>query len=52
VEPPTVQQVQAACAEMRRLRAEGEIQDLPLICAPGNRQGPRPAPAGKKSLGI
>jgi hypothetical protein len=52
VEPPTVQQVQAACAEMRRLQAEGKIQDLPLICAPGSRLGPRPAPAGKKSLGI
>lgn len=52
-EPPTMQQVQAACAQMRRLQAEGKIQDLPLICAPGNRQGPQrgPAPA-KKSIGI
>lgn len=53
VEPPSVQQVQAACAEMRRLQAEGKIQDLPLICAPGNRLGPQRAPApAKKSLGI
>ena len=53
VEPPTVQQVHAACAELRRLQAEGKLQDLPPICAPGNRQGPprTPAPA-KKSLGI
>jgi hypothetical protein len=51
--PPTVQQVQAACAEMRRLQAEGKIQDLPLICAPGNRMTPQgpPTPA-KKSIGI
>lgn len=51
VEPPTVQQVRAACAEMRRLQAAGKIQDLPLICAPGNRQGPQRGPA-KKSIGI
>jgi hypothetical protein len=55
VEPPTMQQVQAACTEMRRLQAEGKIQDLPLICAPpGNRKGPQRGPVApaKKSYGI
>ncbi len=54
VEPPTVQQVQAACTAMRRLQAEGKIQDVPLICAPGNRRAPqRPPPTpAKKSLDI
>jgi hypothetical protein len=52
VQPPTVQQIQAACAEIRRLQAAGKIQDLPLICAPGDRLAPpRSAPA-KKSIGI
>jgi hypothetical protein len=53
VEPPTVQQVQAACAEMRRLQAEGKIQDLPLICTPATRAAPqRPQGPAKKSIGI
>jgi hypothetical protein len=54
VAPPTMQQVQAACTAMRRLQSEGKIQDLPLICGPGNQRGPQrgpPAPA-KKAIGI
>ncbi len=56
VAPPTVQQVQAACEAMRRLQAEGKLQDLPLICTPpGRRHGPQrppPTPTAKKSIGI
>ena len=54
VEPPTVAAgAGAACAEMRRLQAEGKLQELPPICAPGNRLGPQRAPTpAKKSLGI
>jgi hypothetical protein len=53
VEPPTLQQVVAACAEMRRLQAEGKIQALPAICAPANRFAPKqPAAPAKKSIGI
>ena len=29
VEPPTMAQVQAACAEMKRLQSEGKVQNLP-----------------------
>jgi hypothetical protein len=54
VEPPTMQQVQAACAAMRRLQSEGKLQDLPLICSPGNQRGPPRGPTApaKKSIGI
>jgi hypothetical protein len=54
VEPPTMQQVRAACEAMRRLQSEGKLQDLPLICAPGNQRGPQRGPTApaKKSIGI
>jgi hypothetical protein len=42
--PPTVEQVAAKCAEMKKLQAEGKIQNLPIICtAPLGRP---PAPKG------
>jgi hypothetical protein len=33
VEPPTMAQVQAACAEMKRLQSEGKVQNLPPACS-------------------
>jgi hypothetical protein len=33
VEPPTMAQVRATCAEMRRLQSQGKLQNLPAICA-------------------
>jgi hypothetical protein len=30
--PPTVDQINARCAEMKKLQAEGKIQNLPSIC--------------------
>jgi hypothetical protein len=59
VEPPTVAQlqaqVQAQCAEMRRLKAEGKLQNLPTLCTPGSGGGggPQRQPAsGKRQIGI
>jgi hypothetical protein len=54
VQPPTMQQVLAACAEMRRLQAQGKIQTLPAICTHGNRLAPKrpPTAPAKKSIGI
>jgi hypothetical protein len=46
VEPPTLAQVRAACAEMKRLQAQGKVQHLPAVCelaagaAPRDRLGP------------
>jgi hypothetical protein len=54
IEPPTVAQVQARCAEMRRLQAEGKLQNLPVVCLPGGAsRGPQRQPAsGKRQIGI
>lgn len=53
VEPPSFAQVQAACAEMRRLQAAGKIQQLPAICTPAGRAAPqRPIGDPKKQIGI
>jgi hypothetical protein len=62
IKPPTVEQVQAQiqtkCAEMRRLQAEGKLQNLPELCTPGGggvaRGGPqqRPPASGKRQIGI
>jgi hypothetical protein len=44
VEPPTAEQVQAKCAEMKKLQAEGKLQNLPQICtAPAT---PKTTPGG------
>jgi hypothetical protein len=49
VEPPTPEQVQAACAEMKRLQADGKLQNLPTVCSapPGSLQKPS-GPAKKE----
>jgi hypothetical protein len=61
VAPPTIDQVQALvqakCAEMRRLQAEGKLQNVPTLCTPGSRAGggPRRQPAdgnSKRQIGI
>jgi hypothetical protein len=56
IEPPTVgqikAQVQARCVEMRRLQAEGKLQNLPALCTPG-AAGPQRQPASsKRQIGI
>jgi hypothetical protein len=43
VEPPSAQQIQARCDELRRLQAEGKLQNLPPICNP-----PGGAPPARK----
>ena len=46
--PPTVEQINARCAEMKKLQAEGKIQNLPSICtAPLVRP---PNPKGKAEV--
>jgi hypothetical protein len=51
VEPPTVEQIQAKCAEMRKLQADSKLQNLPALCTPGGG-GPSRVPAsGKRSIG-
>jgi hypothetical protein len=50
VEPPTAQQVQARCAEMKRLQVEGKLQNLPALCS-APLSPPRRAPAGKRQIG-
>jgi hypothetical protein len=47
VEPPTVQEIQAKCAEMKRLQADGKLQNLPSLCTPGGAP-PRQVPANAK----
>lgn len=48
VVPPTVDQIKAKCAEMKKLQAEGKIQNLPTICtAPIDRP---PSPKGKAEV--
>jgi hypothetical protein len=57
-EPPSMQQIQARCAEMRRLQAEGKMQNLPAFCsmpggappAGGTRPGKLPS-KGKGDIG-
>jgi hypothetical protein len=52
VEPPTVEQIQARCADMKRLQSEGKLQNLPTICTiPHESLRKRPSPA-KKGLGV
>ena len=55
VDPPTMQQVQARCAELRRLQAEGKLQNLPPMCnlprgTPPARK-PGKSPGKDKSIG-
>jgi hypothetical protein len=52
VEPPSMQQIMARCAEMRRLQAEGKLQNLPPVCnPPGATPPPRSKQPGKKDKG-
>jgi hypothetical protein len=48
---PTVQEIQAKCAEIRRLQAEGKIQNLPSLCMPGGTPRRQPPPGAKSSIG-
>jgi hypothetical protein len=52
VEPPTLEQIRTVCAEMRRLHADGKIQQLPAICTPGGMPTERPPVRTKKSIGV
>jgi hypothetical protein len=56
IEPPTVGQVQAQiqarCVEMRRLQAEGKLQNLPALCTPGAAGPQRQPTGGKRQIGI
>ncbi len=49
-EPPTAQQVQARCAEMRKLQAEGKLQNLPALCTTPLGP-PQRVPTGKRQIG-
>jgi hypothetical protein len=55
VEPPSMQQIQARCAELRRLQTEGKLQNLPPRCnlprgtPPARKPGKTP---GKDKGGI
>jgi hypothetical protein len=42
VVPPTVEQIKAKCAEMKKLQAEGKIQNLPTICTAPIDRPPNP----------
>jgi hypothetical protein len=42
VVPPTVEQINAKCAEMKKLQAEGKIQNLPSICTAPVGRPPNP----------
>jgi hypothetical protein len=50
--PPTASQVKAEidakCAEMKRLKAAGKLQNLPAFCTPAGGAAPRQPTAGKK----
>jgi hypothetical protein len=55
VEPPTLEQVHAQCTEMRRLKAEGKLQNLPRLCTLGQGAGGGPQrqpPGSKRQIGI
>ncbi len=52
VEPPSMQQIMARCAEMRRLQAEGKLQNLPIACNPPGGTPPRSKQPGKDKGGI
>jgi hypothetical protein len=52
VELPTLQQVQARCAELRRLQAEGKLQNLPPVCTMPRGTPPTRKPGTGKDKGI
>jgi len=52
IEPPTIEQVQAQCAEMRRLQAEGKLQQLPAICTPAGGVPQRPPGGANRQIGV
>lgn len=45
--PPTAEQIKARCAEMKKMQAEGKIQNLPSICTAPVRP---PNPKGKAEV--
>jgi hypothetical protein len=53
IQPPSIEQVQARCAEMKRLQAEGKVQNLPELCSmPVGRTPSKRAPGnGKPAIG-
>jgi hypothetical protein len=50
IEPATVDQVRAQCAEMKKLQSEGKIQNLPANCTPAGG-APKTPGVAKKGLG-
>jgi hypothetical protein len=46
VAPPSMQQIRARCDELRRLQAQGKLQNLPPVCTM-----PRGTPPGRKPAG-
>lgn len=56
IEPPTMAEIQARCADMRKLQAEGKLQNLPALCTPGAGGAGsglvRPPGGGKRQIGI
>jgi hypothetical protein len=52
VEPPTIAQIAAKCAEMKRLQTEGKLQNLPTLCTLPLSPHPRkPGRGGKAQIG-
>jgi hypothetical protein len=49
VEAPTIEQIKARCAEIRKLQADGKIQNLPALCEPGGGAPQKRPP--KRSIG-
>lgn len=54
VEPPSLQQIHARCAELRRLRSEGKLQNLPPVCTspPGGTPARKPGRPPGKDKGV
>jgi hypothetical protein len=44
IQPPTLAQVRAACAEMKKLQTQGKLQNLPAACTPAGGTAPRDGP--------
>jgi hypothetical protein len=50
LEPPTPEQVQARCVEMKKLQAEGKVQNLPAACTAPVGPAPKPGGIAKKEI--